>query len=95
MQPDDPVITFIREWLWGPVLAFIAWAWSYQERRHESMRRHVDVECKRLNDEVLRQRDLSGEIFRKLDENNLRSEKRHIELLKALHDGLDRKMDKP
>ncbi len=92
---DDVVITFIRDWLWAPLLALVAWAWDHHTKRVDKLHKYVDDQCEKINSEVLRQRDVSGKIFEKLEEHGLRSEKRHIELLKALHDGLDKKMDKP
>ncbi len=34
---DDSVVNFIKDWLWGPVLALIGWAWHRNEKEHEML----------------------------------------------------------
>ncbi len=38
---DEPVFSFIRDWLWGPLLGLVAWAWHRNERDHEMMRENA------------------------------------------------------
>ena len=35
---EEPVFSFIRDWLWAPALALIAWAWTRNEKEHDMMR---------------------------------------------------------
>lgn len=38
MTPDDQIISFIKDFLWAPVLGLVAWAWNRNEKEHESLR---------------------------------------------------------
>lgn len=46
---DDSVFNFIKEWIWGPSLAALAWAWNRNEKEHDSMR----ATAQRLENTVL------------------------------------------
>lgn len=103
--PDDTVMTFIRDWLWAPFLGLITFAWTHhtkrvddlrleQDKKVQDLRQHVDAQDKDIMDEVNRFRDVTKQLFDKLDEHARRSEDRHIEILNALHTGLAQKADK-
>jgi hypothetical protein len=93
--PDDyTLLNFIKEWLWAPTLALIGWAWHFHTKRVDDLRLYVDKQDDEISSEVSRQRDVSAKIFDKLEEHARRSEDRHVEVLKALHRGLDGKADK-
>lgn len=47
-----------------------------------------------INGRVKSEETARAELSRKLDEHMTRSEDRHVELLKALHEGLNSKADK-
>jgi hypothetical protein len=64
------------------------------EDKTTSTAKYVDSVGSMIMSEVNRQRDTSAKIFEKLEEHAQRSENRHLELLKALHEGLARKADK-
>ncbi|MGZ5799235.1 MAG: hypothetical protein ACXWJZ_01220 [Burkholderiaceae bacterium] len=103
--PDESIFHFIKDWLWAPLLAFIAWGWNfhmkmvddlktYVDKQDDDQRKYVDEQDTEIKFEVNRQRDVSAKIFDKLDDHARRSEDRHHEILKALHEGLSRKVDK-
>jgi len=62
--------------------------------KNSATAKYVDSVGSMIMSEVNRQRDTSAKIFEKLEEHAQRSENRHVELLKALHEGLARKADK-
>ena len=35
--PDNEMLNFIREWLWGPILGLIAWAWKWNHDEHQAL----------------------------------------------------------
>ena len=92
--PETDVFTFIKDWLWGPLLALVAWAWSHLNKRIDSVQAQADASDTDIRAEVNRQRDVSAKIFDKLEAMQLRSEDRHNELLKTIHNGLAGKADK-
>lgn len=34
---DEPVVSFIKDFIWAPALALIAWAWNRNEKTHEQL----------------------------------------------------------
>lgn len=46
---DDPIISFIKDFLWAPVLGLVAWAWTRNEKEHDMMRQ----DNRRLEDSML------------------------------------------
>lgn len=38
MAPDDNLISFIKDFVWAPVLGLIAWAWNRNEKEHDKLR---------------------------------------------------------
>lgn len=63
------------------------------ERFNEALRTARE-EDKRIFDELYIQRGHIAKLFDKLEEHARRSEDRHLEMLTAIHSGLDRKADK-
>lgn len=91
---DDSVMHVVKEWLWGPLLGLIAWAWAHLNGRVDTLKEYTDTEVGEVRTEVTRQRDISAKIFDKLEEHGRRSDDRHFEIMKTLHEGLSRKVDK-
>lgn len=96
---DATILTFIKEWVWAPLLGLIAWAWTFLNGRITNVelatKAHADERVRTLGLEVIRQRDVSAKIFDKLEEMQKESAARHERLLMALHEGLEGKADKP
>jgi len=36
-QPDFDLLTFIKDFVWAPLLALVGWAWHRNERAHEML----------------------------------------------------------
>lgn len=36
--PDNDLLGFIKDFIWAPLLALIAWAWNRNEKEHEMLR---------------------------------------------------------
>lgn len=34
---DEPVISFIKDFIWGPLIGLAAWAWTRNEKEHEKL----------------------------------------------------------
>lgn len=96
---DATILTFIKDWVWAPLLGLVAWAWAFLNGRITSVelatKAHADERVSTLGLEVTRQRDVSAKIFDKLEEMQKESADRHERLLMALHEGLEGKADKP
>lgn len=37
--PDNDIFTFIKDWLWMPLIALIGWAWHHNETAHDTLRK--------------------------------------------------------
>ena len=35
--PDNDILTFIKDWLWAPLLALIGWAWTRNQKEHDDL----------------------------------------------------------
>lgn len=35
---EEPIITFIKDFVWAPLLGLVAWAWTRNEKEHETLR---------------------------------------------------------
>lgn len=35
---DTEVVNIIKDWLWGPLLGLLAWAWKWNQDEHEKLR---------------------------------------------------------
>ena len=94
--PEVPpgLLQTIVDWLWAVVLAFGTYIWKTNGKRLDEIK--VDfTETQSLQaGEIARIRDTQAKLFDKLSEHQTRAEQRHIEILNALHTGLDRKADK-
>lgn len=42
MAPDNSMLEFLRDWVFIPVGAALAWAWSRNEKEHEMLRDRTD-----------------------------------------------------
>lgn len=67
--PDNDLIEFIKDFIWAPLLALIAWAWNRNEKEHEmlkashdSLRSSQSVGYSTLNDRVM------GHVDERVDE---------------------------
>ena len=77
--PDDAIFR-VLDWAWAAILALLSILWKGQDSRIK------DIERRQVHD--------TEALFNKLDEHGKRSEERHLQLLTALHDGLNKKVDK-
>ena len=102
---DSVLLTFLKDFVWIPMMALIGYTWNEQNKkindvkksafeRINSVEKVAADESNALRREIDRERDIGAKLFDKLDEHAKRSEDRHIELLKALHEGLAGKVDK-
>jgi len=80
---DINVFAKILDWGWAGVVVLCGMVYKSQDDK-------IQV----VSTEIAAQRQTVETIFSKLDESRRRAEDRHIELLNALHVGLDRKADK-
>jgi hypothetical protein len=94
MNPPDEILYLVRDWIWAPAAGCLAWLWRWLQSEIKDLRNYVDTQDTMIMDEVHRQRDIQAKIFDKLEEHAKSSAERHIELLKALHEGLNKKVDK-
>lgn len=106
MTVDDSIVAFVKDWIWGPIMGLIGWGWNDIGKRfhvlekklaeaHRDAKDHTNKEVEKISEEVTRQRDVAAKIFDKLEDMQRRSEDRHHELLKTIHEGLAGKVDKP
>lgn len=35
---DEPVFSFIKDFLWAPLLGLVAWAWTRNEKEHDALK---------------------------------------------------------
>lgn len=80
--PDTNLLDFIKDFLWAPLLALIAWAWNRNEKEHEmlkssheSLRNSQSSGYSTLNDRVMEHVDgrvdeLKSEHGRRIDKTN-------------------------
>lgn len=76
---DEPVISFIKDFLWAPLLGLVAWAWSRNEKEHEALKAKTDrletgmlTASSGLNDRIMEHIDVQiGEVKQLVkDEDN-------------------------
>lgn len=95
MAPDNDVFSFIKDWLWAPLLGLVAWAWNRNEKEHDLLKQKHDTLYQNtangysaLNDKMMEHIDASISDIR--DDQRRRSDKLagHIEKLfeNAEHD---------
>lgn len=67
--PDSDLIAFIKDFIWAPLLALIAWAWNRNEKEHdmirsshEALRTNQSTGYSTLNDRVM------GHVDERVDE---------------------------
>lgn len=58
--PDNDVITFIKDFLWAPLLGLIAWAWKWNSDEHarlwkatEKLKENTTMSYSSLNDRIM------------------------------------------
>ena len=83
MTPPDDFSFKVLDWAWTGILALGGMVWKSQNEKIEAQ-----------NKEILIQRGHIASIFDKLEAHARRSEDRHVELMTALHNGLNSKADK-
>lgn len=52
--PDSDVITFIKDFIWAPLLALVGWAWHHNETAHKELHAKdaaQDADLSRLRDQ--------------------------------------------
>lgn len=61
---DGSVVMFIKDYLWAPLLALVAWAWNRNEKEHEMLRESV----KDLSDKVVHTRQNTSDGYSTLND---------------------------
>lgn len=95
MQTEDP--TFLAkafDYAWVVVGALVGTAWTMLQRQITTTKEHQDTMIRANTSEIDRQRDNIAKLFDKLQAFSERAEARHLELLNAMHTGLNQKADK-
>lgn len=46
---DNDILSFVKDFLWAPLIALIAWAWNHNERTHQQLWKKTD----KLEDSLL------------------------------------------
>ena len=83
MTPPDDFSFKLIDWAWTGILALGGMVWKSQNEKIEAAHKEISI-----------QRGHIASIFDKLEALARRSEDRHVELVTALHNGLDSKADK-
>ena len=84
----------LLDYAWAGLLALVGLVWKLFASKLGDMQKDFDKKLDALANETGRNRDVSARIFEKLDDMSRESADRHERLLIALHQGLDRKVDK-
>lgn len=104
--PEDPgLIAWLLDHAWPAFLGLIGVVWHQSQSTIKANKKEADQALKahkeedqrqfaRLEVEQETQRNHIGKLFDKLEEHSHRSEDRHVEVLKALHEGLNSKADR-
>lgn len=87
LDSDTSVLKAVLDYAWAIVGALVGVVWK-------STNEKIDTVKTELTTEVNRQRDVSAKIFDKLEDMREDANEKHLELLRALHEGLARKQDK-
>jgi hypothetical protein len=37
MAPDDSILSFVKDFIWAPLLGLVAWAWSRNQKEHDDL----------------------------------------------------------
>ena len=91
---DDSFLSFVKDWIFAPLMALISWAWVHLNKRIDDVQNHANTEDNSIRIEVSRQRDVLAKIFDKLEEMRKEATQQHSALLTALYTGLAGKADK-
>jgi hypothetical protein len=89
--PDD---TTLWQWLAGGFAGLSSVIFKAQNDKIQRVEKQAKADYTSVLDEVSRQRVNMASVFDKLDAYARRSEDRHVEILTALHEGLNRKADR-
>lgn len=100
--PDESLLKALMDWATPLLAALFGLVWSQQRESAKAMQRdhqkQIDDLGKLTADKFTvinrENREDVVRIFSQLEEHSRRSEERHFELLKALHEGLSKKADK-
>lgn len=100
MSAPDPETSWrLADWLFGAVLGLLSVVYTFTGKQIVSVKRDSEEKIKALKDEHDRRLgDVDSSVlklFDRLEHFAQRAEDHHVEILKALHAGLDHKMDKP
>jgi len=105
MSVETSILELIKDWFLVPLAGGAAFAWNHNESGHKALRAEIDRRVaeaisiakeadSRIIGEIETQRGHTEKLFDKLEEHARRSEDRHVEVLRAIHEGLSRKADK-
>lgn len=105
MNDEAGAFRWLLDHAWAAVLVLIGVVWKQQgaaikkqeETSAAALKAHAaedERQFKSLHDEQQMQRGYIGKLFDELKEQGQRSEDRHLELLRELHQGLNSKADK-
>lgn len=61
---DGSVVMFIKDYLWAPLLALVAWAWNRNDKEHEMLRESV----KELSEKVVNTRQHTSDGYSVLND---------------------------
>lgn len=87
IESDASLLKAVLDYAWAIVGGLVGVVWK-------STNEKIDTVKTELTTEVNRQRDVSAKIFDKLEDMREDANEKHLELLRALHEGLARKQDK-
>lgn len=80
MAPDNDILSFIKDWLWAPLLGLIGWAWSRNEKahdmlwsKHDAIREDASKGHSLLNDRLMEHID--AQVADVKDQNRRQSDK--------------------
>ncbi len=93
MAPEETTWKVI-DYAWAAIGGLLMMVWNLLNGKIKDNHRTLDARINDCSDEQNIQRSHIGKLFDKMEANSQRSEDRHHELLKAIHEGLSRKADK-
>lgn len=105
MHTPDDFLLKLFDYAWAVVLALVGLVWKQQEKKIEDittamnarvadLKMDHDTKIDEISTELGRHRDVMAKIFDKLEEHGRRSEDRHLEVVRLIHEGLARKADR-
>ena len=95
MQLDEPsTLSKFLAFAMASMAALVGVVWHMLHGKIDTMKEHQQAMIDQHTNEIDRQRDHIAKIFDKLQAFSERAEQRHLELLRAMHEGLNGKADK-